>query len=154
MIEAKVTKENFDAFPKIIKGLNDGISILAKDLANKTRALVQGRTPHGQKKHKGYFPGHAERSWSEVKYVDNGSYSFENDAAYARALDKGSKKGKKPWPSAGEYTVESRGNIFSSRLVDSLGSGIIDPIINDSSFVTDVTKLITDYIEEKIKEYA
>lgn len=56
----------------------------------------------------------ARESWTPLQKIEGG-YSFQSDLPYVPVLEYGSEAGAKPWPTAGDKTVENRGKIYSSQ---------------------------------------
>jgi len=67
--------------------------------------------------------------------------SVYNPMVYAEVLEYGSKKGERPWKSAGLRTVESNGRIWSSQAKD----GVISQTI-DQSEIDQITEKIADSV--------
>ena len=101
----------------------DKIDALIKQLSKQIRSRFIQATPRDS--------GTAMRSYSIIKRNLGGlsfsggapgpvqrraiSYSFGNVTPYAGVLEKGSVRGRKPWPSPGPRTVLENGRIFSSQ---------------------------------------
>jgi hypothetical protein len=83
------------------------ISLLTRSVASKVRAAVKAATP----KH----TGETRKSWTPVRKTEGG-YSFLSDTVQTYFLEYGSKRGKRPWPTAtGVRTVYNQGRVYSSQ---------------------------------------
>lgn len=162
MLNVNIKVENSENVLKALSSVPEALEEISRTVAEKLKLLVKSRTPVGvipgkratKAKTGRHTRGQAKRSWSDIKYVDGG-YAFENIVPYILALDKGSEPGKKPWPKATNIrTVNSRGKIFSSRVVDSKGSGIVDPVLSDDRIIDAIARTVVKYVKQEMTKYA
>jgi hypothetical protein len=69
------------------------------------------------------------------------SIEISNNLPYAGPIEKGSKLGERPWPSAGPLTLVMGGRVFSKQAP----GGMIGPILKDTA--KDVAKEIWKEID-------
>ncbi len=104
-----------------------------------TQAELMAASPVGK-------TGIFRSSWQGEVQISNtpkmlGELSIWNPTIYGEPLEVGSKKGKRPWPSAGPRTKEAHGRIWSSQAV----GGVIEKTI-DAKYVKDASETLTEYI--------
>lgn len=162
MIDVNIKVENINNALQTLLSVPEALEEVSKTVAGRLKLLVKARTPVGTRpgarstktKAGRHARGLAKRSWSDITYT-GGGYSFENTVPYILALDRGSEPGKSPWPNPTNVrTVSSKGNIFSSRVVDSKGSGIIDPILSDRHAIDSIARTVVRYIKQEMDKYA
>jgi hypothetical protein len=116
MIDIKIEVPDLS---KILR--DDKIDKVLELLAKRVRTRMIQSTPRDS--------GMAARSWTQPERIQFESlpsatfpvnrtekaYSFGNTACYSHILERGSKKGSRPWPNVGPKTVEIDGQIYSSQ---------------------------------------
>ncbi len=108
MLKVKVDVKGFDQRTHRRK-----IKKMVKEVGLECRKRMVAATPVDS--------GTAKRSWSPLKDVSNRyskyhvTYETYNSKRYAAWLEKGSKKGSRPWPSPGPRTIDSGSRIYSSQ---------------------------------------
>ena len=100
-----------DKFPDLTTGQ---ISRLTRSVAARVRAAVRSATPVGERPLDARQDKRTKDSWTPVR-KDGGGYSFSNPLIQAYFLEHGSPMGSKPWPTARERTVYSKGKVYSSQ---------------------------------------
>jgi len=79
--------------------------------------------------------GYLASRW-KVSSINASEIHIRNDASYAGAVEKGSPVGEKPWPSAGEKTVQADGKIWSSQAIGGISKcltkSFIDNLVRDN----------------------
>lgn len=162
MIDVNIKVDNINNALKTLLSVPEALEEVSRTVAERLKLLVKARTPVGTRsgsrttktKAGRHVRGLAKRSWSDITY-SGGGYSFENATPYILALDRGSDPGKEPWPNATNVrTVSSKGKIFSSRVVDSKGSGIVDPILSDARVIDSIARTVVKYIKQEMSKYA
>lgn len=141
MIEINIDESLLESIKSIVTGISNTpevIDLVAEDAIKTLRLRVQGRTPIGE-------TGKAQAGWTEIQKSNNGGYSFENRVPYINVLNRGGYSGLGP-----RTTIGSGGVIFSSRVVDTLGEGIVEPILQDQEFLRQVVKYLAEALMKGI----
>jgi len=76
--------------------------------------------------------GRFRAAWQMQSFVPSGTIAgviITNNTHYAGVLERGSKKGRKPWPNAGPKTVARGGRIYSSQAP----GGVLTPALPEQA---------------------
>ncbi len=109
----ELTVDVSGVLPDLSKGQ---ISRLTRSVASRVRKQVILATPVGDRP-KAIGEKRAKDSWTPVR-KDSGGYSFSNPLVQTFFLEKGSPRGKRPWPNVPENrprTVYNKGRVYSSQ---------------------------------------
>jgi len=111
------------------------------------RQAILGHSTDFVRKLKGLAPvdkGDLKEAWDEDGFTETPisiSTHISNDLIYAPVIERGSKPGYKPWPTAREKTVQRNGRIWSTQAI----GGTLDKVVNNRSatlIMKDVGKAI------------
>jgi len=129
-------------WPELEK-LPGAVSVLLKDIAIKARDIVESQTPKGDPK-RDRLSGNLKKSWSQVQEGEAYSFSFSTNVPYAVVVEEGRYKG------VGPRTIKMPGGIFSRQA----RYGMIQPLLDDRTFVDRIVNDVMNQMIERIKESA
>jgi hypothetical protein len=122
-------------FSEIPKGMSHRVNMAIVKVREDSRAALMTESPVGK-------TGNFRSSWEAASDVAHGKKfiavaSIWNPLIYADPLETGSRKGARPWPSAGPRTVENKGRVWSSQAV----GGVINQVLTES-YLKDLSQSI------------
>jgi hypothetical protein len=124
-------------FTGLSKGMKSRVGNAIVKVREDTRSALMTESPVGK-------TGNFRSSWEAASDVSPGestiaAASVWNPIIYAEPLEAGSRRGARPWPSAGPRTKEKDGRIWSSQAV----GGVINQVLT-AEYINDMAEAVND----------
>lgn len=124
-------------FTGLSKGMKRRVGMAIVKVREDARSDLMTESPVGK-------TGNFRSSWEAASDIAPGegtiaAASVWNPIIYAEPLEAGSRRGSRPWPSAGPRTKEKGGRIWSSQAV----GGVINQVLTEK-YINDMAEAVND----------